>query len=599
MGNLADFYNNILAIEIIVFGIVSAAIFVFIQLIYSTFSYGNIKSIFKDGWLLLFGLFNITGLFLTASASLSLALDNHDFLPKLDLGSRTLVASQHWAGFSVLTLLLSIFFIAMFVLKNLSYLNPSRVLLLYAGSIKYKQIRDFIFKKFGVADPKQFELIAGQWRQALEPEGGHVEPTEDDIAQAEKELRRRVRKKERIERQIKDKTDPLIPVTSLIVSLIKKTDLKSLEEAVDLVCGLSQKFISSIPRGSGEWYPERDIPKNYTDYLIEHIETQLEVCSGEGFESAKLLLLNTSNCLAKSLLENKYFREIEGLAEFWKRTAGASLGESPQTFIQAINYYQQALDALFEMDQQEEAESIRGCIDDMFQDLGWLSEQVVLKLPFEERPWFPDYDYEDEFSSLFNCLMRYDSEYKKQSKPYPLIYFDALMVTLLRLSGRLSEAPTEVRVEKRLMIGAIESILSTFSSFAEWALENDNADGASLSAINISKSLDDFRKKGLNDLVGYATQLMFRLGDEYAKNKPGIVKESWLGDLGDWVIEELTKIHQPRVDSIREEIRHNYPFKIDINYIKKLGRLLNNNFGLMFNPQTGKDYPKDDPRRGR
>jgi len=73
MDSIVSFYNNLFAIEIAVFGIIAAAIFVFLQIVYSQFSYREVYGIFKNVFLILFLVISTITLLLTAAGSLLLS----------------------------------------------------------------------------------------------------------------------------------------------------------------------------------------------------------------------------------------------------------------------------------------------------------------------------------------------------------------------------------------------------------------------------------------------------------------------------------------------------------------------------------------------
>src|SRR4030042_4765484 len=73
MDSIVSFYNNLFTIEIAAFGIIAAAIFVFLQIVYSQFSYREVYGIFKNVSLILYLIISIATLLLTAAGSLILS----------------------------------------------------------------------------------------------------------------------------------------------------------------------------------------------------------------------------------------------------------------------------------------------------------------------------------------------------------------------------------------------------------------------------------------------------------------------------------------------------------------------------------------------
>ena len=68
-----NFFNTLFGIEVTIFGIISAVILVFIQLIYSNYSYKHISHILRNKYLVLFIIFSTVDLLLTSVASFILS----------------------------------------------------------------------------------------------------------------------------------------------------------------------------------------------------------------------------------------------------------------------------------------------------------------------------------------------------------------------------------------------------------------------------------------------------------------------------------------------------------------------------------------------
>lgn len=224
-GNLVNFYNNLFAIEIAVYGIITAVVFVFVQLIYSKYAPPNIKSFFKDiyliGYLILSALVSV----FTATASLLLSLGEHDIFPFLHLYSVQIFTWQYTGILCLVAMFLSICFFIIFIYRNFSYLRPGRILLLLTDKIDFLEIRSFLLKRYGVPSPKKdFEGLKIRIKT--------LSDTDDSKSTEEYEKLKRQRQTDlgnyrKLKNKVKDANDPLIPIRDMAAKLIRECDLKN------------------------------------------------------------------------------------------------------------------------------------------------------------------------------------------------------------------------------------------------------------------------------------------------------------------------------------------------------------------------------------
>ena len=95
MDSTIEFYNNLFMIEIAVFGIIAAAIFVFVQVVYSQFSYREVINIFKNGLIIGYLFLSTITLIFTAIGSLLLSF------PKMVINVGVLITEEELKDISI------------------------------------------------------------------------------------------------------------------------------------------------------------------------------------------------------------------------------------------------------------------------------------------------------------------------------------------------------------------------------------------------------------------------------------------------------------------------------------------------------------------
>ena len=569
MVNLSNFYNTLLSIEIAVFSIIVAAIFVFLQLVYTNFSYRQVKFIFRNPYLLSYFIVSWIDLFITAAGSFCLAVN------KTNPVVTNLI-------FVLLCLILMVFSIALFfvlIFKNLGYLEPSKILLLLGQNIKYEPIRNFLFKKYEIKNPAEEREI----RTIFNIE----ETSEEDDRKLKIDLERYNRLKE----VVKSATDPLEPINEITIQSINKADLKTLNESMELICEISKKFVSKIPQidEKNEWNPDSALSNHYADYLVEMMHAQIEMCERQKLESLKLKVLDTSKIIVNYFIESNHFTALLTMFNFWKKIADNAIGISSQIFRRIIGYYKEIGEIVFEKQKKE-------VLDEVFRDVGWLGERLLTKKRFEEKPLMFDRDYYTEYDELMECLLHFGYEYRdKHPELYPLIYFDAIDVVFLKLVQIFLNDKKNTEIKESLF-----DCVSVYYSFGEKAIIAGNSDGAALASMNLKKSYEKLKENNLIDEAKYTIGLLVRIGIVAAAYKDKLAKARFLHkELSEWIIEVVEKSEFK--DTITHEVFEGYLNFIDMGshdnlwkFITELGKRMKTNFGLRFDWKTGEKYPEDD-----
>ncbi len=161
MDNLLNYLNTLFGIEVAIFGIISAVILVFIQLVYSRYSYKHISHIIKNIWLILFFVFSIFDLIFTSLGSYFLSVNSQNISPNLYSFAISYIANPLYSLACLILIFVSITFFVILIVKNITYLQPHRAILVLAKNIHYGDIRDFIWRKYDLEPPStlRFRIV--------------------------------------------------------------------------------------------------------------------------------------------------------------------------------------------------------------------------------------------------------------------------------------------------------------------------------------------------------------------------------------------------------------------------------------------------------
>jgi hypothetical protein len=245
---------------------------------------------------------------------------------------------------------------------------------------------------------------------------------------------------------------------------------------------------------------------------------------------------------------------------------------------------------------RSESES-RG-FDDVCRSVGWLGERLILR-GIEDSPIMPSGAETEELGEITEAIYRLGNAVSESSADkYPLILRDAIEVICEQALNKNDPQKLE------------EPILSLLSVHEERAREliakNSKSAGAYLYLL-----LTDLKKILNYDLSAYRElrRAIFswvgmvaceavehnQPANEFARGRiPGA------RDLQGLIISFAVQMGEPHDwDAAMMEVftrsigRSEDPWP----FIKRAGVQLHSNFGLMFDPDSGDDYPPDDPRR--
>lgn len=611
MGELSSFYSTLFGIEIAVFGIITAALFVFIQLVYSNFSHKQIKPIFKDYFLISYFVLSILNLLITGIATLLISLGEYDFIPSLNLSTSVVFFSPYFALFCLILNFISLALFFILVVRNLRYLQPSRILLTTVKKIKYEDIRNFLLKKYGANEPNKWiydnaiyggvstanikKILSGGEEALTEKEEAEIKRKSDE---ADQKFKADTEEFNRTKEEVKLSVDPFEAVNEMALRAINKVDLRTLNEIIDICLPVFGKFIenaSTKNKGEG-WRPDKDIVENFVDYYCDEIlNAQLEMSDYQKLTSLKLTVLGASNRLAKKLQEHGDFPGFNKLANFWKLLADDEIGKNQQVFKKVIEYYKEIGEEAFKREQKE-------IFEEIFRAVGWLGERLLSKKVPESKPLMIDNFYETDFEVIFNVLLSFTHAYEyKKPDGYPLICFDAIYVFFHRLI-KVYQIEKNTDIKNRIF-----DCLYAYYAFAQVAIKAGNSSGAALAIMDLCNGYKELLQENVEDAAKDVVGLLVRIGATAAgfkKNLSGKDGNFLSEPLDIYVMKVLEENPGDFSDTISSEVMESY-IKADNggdrnevwNFIKTFGRRLQTNFGFMFDWQTGELYAENDSRR--
>ncbi len=602
MGSAADFYNSLLASEIAIFGIIAAAIVVFFEMIYAQLSYRGASTILKS-WLLWFSIiFGLATVLFTAAGSLLLSFPSFDFGHGVDFRSRDFFQSGYVGLTAVALLAISMILFLVLVVRNGKYLRPSRIALLLGERIKSALLRDYLLHKYGIPRPDSYPYADKIYRSVgidhpagitIKIHGEDREETKEDLDERNQKETIALRKLELYQKQyeklitrFEHGEDPFAALSMLLVRSVDSYDTPTVGDVIRLIDRISVDFIEeySKKRSIELWSPEDKILLNYVDHVLGLIRLHAEHCERGQHQHIQLQLLQVTQRLSTALMKQGLMTEEKLVMDFWKEIADRSAASAPRLFCEFIHYYGQLFDYLIDKKEYEEL------LKDVFRHVGWLGERLLAKTGIEERPLMMDHSYATQYDCLLEAILRYGHTINdKRADMYPLIYFDAVHVVMLQVASLLQdqrESATRRRLRDNLF-----SLIYTFVSFANAAIRAGNSDGAGLAIIRLKESYELLVQKEINDLAEELIIVITELGGNAAGFSDRLTSVQFLDKaISDYIIDIVASArHTNKVAGaaieivIKGEGDHDRRWE----FLKKLGKRMQTNFGLNFDWRTG------------
>jgi len=278
---------------------------------------------------------------------------------------------------------------------------------------------------------------------------------------------------------------------------------------------------------------------------------------------------------------------LPNLFTFWKKIADDSINNNKKLFKIIIYFYKDCCERLFENYDENER-----FVENIFRDVGWIGERLLTKKDFEVKPLMMDLDYYNEYDELLELLISFEDKYKEHSSSYPLIYFDAIDVTYLRLIEIFVKNTENFDIKDNLF-----SLSYVYFSFGLEAMKTGNSRGAGLAAIRLYNNFKKLKDKNLNNEAKDIIKLLINFGAYSFDYQESLESVDFLGEtIAEFLINKIS-IEDDFITEISSELKEiiikSYDFKNKKSawdFIKNLGKKMSTNFNFRFDFNTGEDY---------
>lgn len=586
-ATISNFYTTLFALEITAFGIILAALLVFIQLIHSSFSHIQVKYMFHGrlfwGWLII----GFICLLLTGINGLCLSFGyGQDWMLCIYMGAVCL-------GLFLLSIVI---LPGLIIYNNIKYLHPNFILGLSKKAITFNGLSYFLLNKYGVAEPSVINI------KAIMSKLGQKELSDEDKieyentkAKADEEYRKIQERLKMEKKAIESCSDSLTSIKIIATRAINNFDINTLSGVKDIYLRIEQDFIDNYkincPKLGNSWNPDTDLIADFAYYMVETIEHQFDLCQQHKFNPGQSAFLELSESCTNIAVDNDAYKIVIEMLKLWKKISDQSIGSNPDVFNYLMGLYSKLLKRQFNLSNQ-------GILDAIFKDLGWIGERLLTKKPVIEKAITPNYEFATEHDVYFNCILNISDTYIEQFPHlYLLSYFGMMQVILIQFTKVLKKSAND-QMERYAY-----DLLYFYYSFLRQALKVGNINGVRLAWIELKLRYDYFESEDIEILTKYAIGLFAKFGAAISGNKE--IEDFSGNKLYAAIIATLARIKSKYRETITLEIQEIYRRSIPgdhkniWNFIIDLGKKMKTNFGFMFDWETGKVYADDDPRRNR
>ena len=319
MDNAAGFYNSLFAVEFTVLGILISGIFLFLQLIYQDRLYKFLDRT-SHVRLICVGALSLISLGITATGALFTAFPNHHFIPFYNFSSTNYVLNSWFA-----LLALALFFISTIpaiwvAIVGIFSLQPSGLIKSASKNISGVEIRRFLIKEFGIAEPFDIEAVVGS---ILNEED--EDTASDEHGKAANENEKALYDKLVANNQTAG--DPLEFIGQIAIRAIRQRDGVAFENALDAFGGILEKesevFVE--PLSAGKWNPNNDHAEHLITYLLRCVSTLISECKKENASEFLQKAYELTNKVAARFLDGKNRPQTTKVISFWKFEADRTL----------------------------------------------------------------------------------------------------------------------------------------------------------------------------------------------------------------------------------------------------------------------------------
>lgn len=589
MESIATFYQMLFTAEIAIFGILAAALFVFVQLVYGHFSYRHISVVLKNLSLSVYAILSTVTLIATGVASFSLSFQHHNLFPQYNFALQITFANELVAIILLSSFFLSLALFASYAFFSIWYLRPHKMAELLRKKVKTKTLRAYLLKQYGMPSP-EFTTIRTLYSLPNREGRGNNNPKESRDLEKEKLIY------DKLKVQVRTAKDPLEVLNALILRSINEADVTSLGEIRHVIRDIAKDFFKTYKKAKTDqkeaWSPDDGISGKFLEHLIDLLRTYVEMSNRQNLESAHVIFLEMSNDILKEILLYNEAHEMQIILNFWKDTGDAAINQSPRVFSKVISLYRALADVAFD----NGIEGRERWLEDVFRHLGWLGERLFSKKQLEEKPIIWDTSYSNEFDDLINTVWSYDHKYSwSYPNAYPLIYFDLIYVIFLKL----------VEEYKQRRLSNIKNLLFdctyTYSSFAIEAIKKGNSNGAALAAMRMKENYEHLMENNLQDIVSDIIGLFINVAAHAASHANQLSSVEFLREPIDTYLTNVivNSVFRSEIQKEMMDVYIKVPGDRDLKwkFITNLGVRMGTNFGFQFDPATGETYSTDDPRR--
>ncbi|MDD5312743.1 MAG: hypothetical protein PHO26_06895 [Dehalococcoidia bacterium] len=579
MDSIINFYNNLFVIELTVFGIIAASFLVFLQIVYSQFSFREVSIIVPKPWLVSYLCFSVLSLLLTATGSLILSFPYFNALLIEQPIIKTILLNGCFGFILLVAFFVSVFLFILYTYRNIRFIRPSQIAIIISRKIRIEQIIYYLLRKYGVPTPNDWQFIA-RYCMDIHQNNSKFVPSNTEVISRVEQYKLEY---EKISKKILDAQDPLEPLHALMLKAMYNMDLATIDEVLKALKDISIKFIqeNSSKINSKICGPFFELNRKYLEYIVGLLRLYLDISDKQQLESVKNKLLEFSEQIAILISTNNSIIELNVILSFWKETADAAINKTISTFGRVISLYSNLLDSAFDKDIGE-----NNWIEEIFRHLGWLGERLISRIGIEDKPLMADHDYATAYDQLFSVLLSSGYKYcNKYTHSYPHLYFDALDVIFLRLISISGRNPSPSIKQN------IFDCVSIYSSFAKAAIVAGNSKGAAIAVYKLNSSLEELLNNGIEESAEEVIGLLVDVGSTafYYRDKTKITDFFHGQQIHQYIMDTLK--NSPLKNKVEDSLREIY-LRMDNGsyYVIEMARLLQTDLGLILDPNIGVPY---------
>lgn len=605
---MSDYYATLLTSEFTLFGILIAVVFFYIQQVSSQFTYRATRSIMRDWRLWVFVISAGLAIGMTALALGSIFVSGLKATP---LGQ--IVQNDGYATLALLLVVVSALFFFILLYQYVRYMDSSALVKNVVAQIQASEVKDYLHHRYGIPEPIGWRVTIST--RVVGTEGAEIQPETQIVSQddallegAEKEFKRL---DSRLKKRFKDKPpiDPFSPLIDIAINAIIRHDLDTWRAAISQITELIEVWVDKgefTPKAKsiGKWNPESSLALNLTKSLTEYYRFLLETLHDNGHSSLELDVLDSAAKVSIAFAQTRQqWPAVFTLLEFWGEVGPQGVyNQRRRATIRVAETLGEigriAAGGRYQKSNSETAETHREIFDEVCRLLGNLGERVLLR-GIEIEPVMPTLGTKEgnELDAIVNALDTLKDILLRQTKPfYALIYIDAIEV----ITDRILEAPNNIPNPDNTLIALWSGVRDIAVDAAKCGDENN----LGLCSMRLRLAYEKVSGTSIewNDLPKYIVRCLAEIGIKAAyNNKPleewtfQASKEAGFDYVG-LVIKQLQNIPLEDLNPVMFDVflhsigEHEGAWE----FITRTAKMVESNFGLRFDWQTGERYPSEE-----